>query len=531
MKTLKDFSQSKYFLLVIFIIFLFTFIVVRSSWVMEDAYITLRTVDNFANGYGLTWNISERVQVFTHPLWMFVLSAFYFVTHDAFYTTIFISVLFSIGAVLLVVLSSPQDYLSTLLGLTIFIFSKAFIEYSTSGLENPLTHFLYALFIFVFLKHQGVFTKKSITVIALIASLAAVNRLDSVLLFVPALLFLLITYWGWPTIKALLIGFIPLIAWEIFSLVYYGFPFPNTAYAKIAFDSLSQTDLLEQGMFYFLNSLHWDPITLFTISLAIILVVIYKKWPERIVMSGVVLYMFYLLWIGGDNMSGRFFTAGLLASVVILNRLWAENETLSLGVKFAFIVILGFSSSSPTFIAVDENNFPRDDVYFMENGVADVRRYFYQGGALLFDHRDEIQPHHFLSYDGLEFKKSAESGGESVFIKGGIGYAGYFAGPQVHIIDDLALADPLLSRLPPRIDEEWRPGHLRRPVPEGYFETISTGENVIANPDLAAYYDKLKIIVSGPLWTAERWEAIWKMNTGQYDYLIESFMEETGYPY
>ena len=29
------------------------------------------------------------------------------------------------------------------------------------------------------------------------------------------------------------LGFIPLIAWELFSLIYYGFLLPNTAYAKL----------------------------------------------------------------------------------------------------------------------------------------------------------------------------------------------------------------------------------------------------------------------------------------------------------
>ena len=36
----------------------------------DDAYITFRAIDNFFDGYGLRWNIDERVQVYTHPLWM-----------------------------------------------------------------------------------------------------------------------------------------------------------------------------------------------------------------------------------------------------------------------------------------------------------------------------------------------------------------------------------------------------------------------------------------------------------------------------
>ena len=29
-------------------------------------------------------------------------------------------------------------------------------------------------------------------------------------------------------------GFLPLLCWEMFALLYYGFPFPNTAYAKLS---------------------------------------------------------------------------------------------------------------------------------------------------------------------------------------------------------------------------------------------------------------------------------------------------------
>ena len=43
----------------------FALFVLVNAWVSEDAYITLRVIDNFFNGYGLRWNINERVQVDT----------------------------------------------------------------------------------------------------------------------------------------------------------------------------------------------------------------------------------------------------------------------------------------------------------------------------------------------------------------------------------------------------------------------------------------------------------------------------------
>ena len=86
--------------ILIFLIFIFVCLIIKSAWVCDDAYISFRTVYNFVNGYGLTWNIAERVQGFTHPLWLFVLSIFYFITREPFYTTVFVSLAFSIAAVI-----------------------------------------------------------------------------------------------------------------------------------------------------------------------------------------------------------------------------------------------------------------------------------------------------------------------------------------------------------------------------------------------------------------------------------------------
>jgi hypothetical protein len=67
--------ETSFFLissLTLFLLYVLAFI--RNAWICDDAYITFRTVDNFIQGYGLRWNIQERVQTYTHPLWMFLLS-------------------------------------------------------------------------------------------------------------------------------------------------------------------------------------------------------------------------------------------------------------------------------------------------------------------------------------------------------------------------------------------------------------------------------------------------------------------------
>ena len=49
---------------------LFLLVAVNCAWICDDAYIGFRVADNFAHGYGLTWNVAERVQVYTCPLWI-----------------------------------------------------------------------------------------------------------------------------------------------------------------------------------------------------------------------------------------------------------------------------------------------------------------------------------------------------------------------------------------------------------------------------------------------------------------------------
>ena len=68
------------------LLLIFTYTYLANAWVGDDAYITFRTVWNFVHGFGLTFNPDERVQAYTHPLWMLVISAAHFVTREFFFT-------------------------------------------------------------------------------------------------------------------------------------------------------------------------------------------------------------------------------------------------------------------------------------------------------------------------------------------------------------------------------------------------------------------------------------------------------------
>ncbi|HMX74942.1 MAG TPA: hypothetical protein PKE35_11865, partial [Anaerolineales bacterium] len=53
----------------------YAWLVIRTSWVGDDAIITFRSLENFLHGYGPVFNIGERVQTFTHPLWFLLQAA------------------------------------------------------------------------------------------------------------------------------------------------------------------------------------------------------------------------------------------------------------------------------------------------------------------------------------------------------------------------------------------------------------------------------------------------------------------------
>src|SRR6266545_5677201 len=165
------------------IIYLFVFIIfiilIRTAWVADDAFLTMRTVDNFVNGYGLRWNILERVQIYTHPLWMFLLSAFYYFIRDPFIVFYGLTLLLSLITLYLFGVKFATSPAKVVLGFSILIFSKAFIDYSTSGLENPLTHLLILIFLFIFLEKDH--SLKTGFWLFFIASLVAFNRMDALL--------------------------------------------------------------------------------------------------------------------------------------------------------------------------------------------------------------------------------------------------------------------------------------------------------------------------------------------------------------
>jgi arabinofuranosyltransferase len=495
-----------------------TTVLVRTAWVSDDAYMTFRTVDNFVQGHGLRWNVAERVQVYTHPLWLMIMTAAYRITHEAYFTSIAVSLALTVVAIWLWLGSVQRtsvatgDTIGDLAGaipwIAALLLSRAFIDYSTSGLENPLTHLLLVAFLLVHL--SGTPDPQRLGVLA---CLVALNRPDALLIVLPALA---LAVWdsGSRGILIALAAFAPLVAWELFSIVYYGFPFPNTAYAKLK-TGIAERELVSQGALYLIDSVGRDPVTLAVIGVGLATAIRRGLRSGGAVALGMTIYLVYVVWIGGDFMSGRLLSAPLVAAVVILA---ASRVTASVGASMtatAAVALIGLSAPHTTL--ADVRGSPPDAM--ASTGIADERLFYAATNGLVSAARDVAWPNHPAAENGRRLRRE----GRQVTTYCCNGMLGYFGGPDVYIVDIMGLGDPLLARLPAL--KSWRIGHFQRLVPDGYLASVESDTNRVRDAKLAAYYDRLRLITRGPIWGRARFVAIMKMNLGAYDALLPTSPE------
>lgn len=495
-------------------------ILVRNLWISDDSFITMRVVDNFLHGYGLVWNAGERVQVFTHPLWLFLLALFARFLRDPYYALYIPSFVISLGAIYLLLERFAPGPRAITLAVIALGGSMAFIDYSSSGLENPLTHLLVMLYLVVLFREDERSRRKLLR-LSLLTALGALNRLDAALLFLPGLAW---QFWlcrrEWrAALGIVLAAFLPLVVWELFALFYYGFPFPNTFYAK-ARTGLETFYLFQQGAAYFFNSLHWDPFTLGAVLLGLVSVGFQRDAKRLAVATGILLYGLYILWIGGDFMSGRFFSAIFLMGLVLLLTFDLERTFGLVPPKMYFLVLilllaLGLTAERPPVLMRENQVGSPDDQY----GIAN-EKYFYFSGTGWVNHFK-----YNFEQDTAAKGREARRNGVSPVAQNMIGFFGYAAGPGIYIIDTHALADPLRARLP--VIGPARVGHYERTMPLGYAETIASGftENHIIEPHLNLYYERLSLVIHGDLFAPGRLNEILLFNLGRYDELIDLYMD------
>lgn len=231
-----------------------------------------------------------------------------------------------------VIIGICKDVKTSLIAFALLSGSYCFMCYSTAGLENSLLYFLSSLFIYVFFKNE-LFSEKHLFLLSLVLALLAWSRMDSVLLFIPLICYgyLFKTKVPFPRRVVLGIGgLLPFICWELFSVLYYGWFFPNTYYVKVC-TGFPTIDYIIRGIDFVHMSIAND------IFLGI----------------GIVAYTLYVVKVGGDFMLGRHLTIQYLASVIgiifiiqseyLLNNI--TGNRIIMIVSFVIVIALAYSTT------------------------------------------------------------------------------------------------------------------------------------------------------------------------------------------
>jgi arabinofuranosyltransferase len=300
----------------------------------------------------------------------------------------------------------------------------------------------------------------------------------------------------------LLLGAAPLLAWHAFALFYYGSLLPNTALAKLG-AGIPASELHLQALRYLAWTARHDPVTLLAIAAGALSGLLSREAPQRAWAAGVALHLAWLLHIGGDFMGGRFFVAPLWVAALLLARApWTARGAVPVLALLALSVLL---PGSPLRLLSPQRRAPAQD------GIVDERAYYEDGTSLSSWWTGQL---HTFAREGLAARGRAQSA------KATVGLYGFYAGPGHHVIDRLALADPLLSRLPAELPARWRIGHFRRDLPLGYAQSIEADRNLVTEAGARRLYDDVRLATRAPLLDPRRAGAIARLHLADHPLLV-----------
>ena len=545
---------------------LIIFLVLRESWFCDDAFFTFRTAMNFHYGFGPVWNTGERIQSYTNILWMFIVSLAS--AQNIYIWTLTLSISFLVGALVII------SYLSKLSGnlkfltltLLLLCFSWVYIDFGTSGLETPMSGFFVAS---SFLLTRNL--KKlpfAIYFRGFWVGLSYLSRPDLIIITFLDTFFDLLENKKLKSLKncikftfsASTVFFISII----FSLIYYGFPFPISAYTKLS-TGIDRLEIVTKGIGYLINFSVADIAGSFIIFAAFILplfstsarnqkgLIMSNSFTNLLIKfrSSIVIFIAisYVIWIGGDFMIGRFFYPIMVYSACSL----ASSNPKQFNFKRTYPVIisitvcifslfanakipymLGLTSSPPKYPLTSFSHLKYGEFnigwYFLdvahEKGLYAPYTYFFDSGLLrhsalhvkkLYE-TDSIKKEPNRTVIGNTYKLEDEN-----LKKQSLGFAssGFHAGPNITIYDAIGLTDHIQSRLPAIRNTTWKAAHFNK-----IFVRREKPELIYLDEDLRKLNNSFSLITKDDLFSRRRLIEIYRQNSGYYKKNYENLFDK-----
>ncbi len=490
-------------------------------WSSEDAFIYYRVVDQLLAGNGPVFNVGERVEAYTGPLWLGVLAVARAVAPAGValeWVSVAIGLALSVGGLLAAVLAARRLWSLTFgakarsgalllpLGALVVAALPPFWDYATSGLETGLVFaWLGGSFLGLVAlgspsrgerRHPG----RTRYGLAVVLGLGPLVRPDLTIFAAAFLVVLAILERPVSPGRALRLlasaAAIPLV-YQLFRMGYFGSLVPSTALAKEA-----GAAYWSRGWSYLVNLFGpyalWLPVAALLGWAAASARGLWRDSErERALLVAVpiaagFLQALYVVRLGGDYMHARMLLPGLFAvlmpvAVVIAKRWWPTALLAAVIVPWAVVAAFALRAPAedpkdPTALKVYDQRRRyaepwgyRDMVTLGDFAAVVTQRpglHVRQGrelAALAESRRVVVLG---LTPDRRRFSRASphpvplegvaprpEAGSPVVVRTGSIGRVGLGAGPRVHIVDRFGLADPLAARLRLPPQRPAQPGH------------------------------------------------------------------------
>jgi len=342
-------SQIFSYGLLAIIIALFISNMLDVRFIQDDAYTSLRYVKNFLEGKGLVFNEGERVEGYTNFLWIMILSGIGFLNHnlnlvlDLDMTAQYMSIISSIGVLILTYILSKLinrrseskstsakfiNELKNLLPVLLLAFSTPMIYWGVSAMETNLFVSLILLSIIFYINGGKDKPNLAFVTVSVLNSLLRPEGLIFFILIIShKILFNILErrergkknsisiIFDKITRKEILLFIVPLIIYFAFRLVYYGYPLPNTFYAKTEFTF----QFLQRGINYFYDFARSYLLYGFVLILPVVLSKNKITFREFTLLFWItILWIVIVILIGGDVLPIHRFFLPIMPIILIM---------------------------------------------------------------------------------------------------------------------------------------------------------------------------------------------------------------------
>lgn len=501
---------------------------VRHAWTADDGFITFRVARNIAEGHGPVFNIGERIEASTSPIWTWLMGLLGWINAGHLETlSACIGILLASGGLLLMMRGSqrgvvPDGRLVLPAGVLVLLCLRSFWEFETSGLDISLAVGWVGLawWMCTWLLTTNDPSRRALLGTVLVLGLAPLVRAELVL----AALIVLVVLLRNPALRAaaprwlaVLVFLAPGAAYQLFRMAYYAVLVPTTALAKEG--SHFRFDLV--GLNYF-----WVSLLLSLAFVPALALLVLRRGLglgdglgslRRAFVIGGIVEMVYVVLVGGDYMIGRLLLPGLALLV-------APFATVRVSAVAAWrpVALLSVAVVLPAVLQPHLLPNPHDDFGTRKNWLVQEARYLsyqtkvarpyrlsdYGRSYVLKDLSTSYTLYGRIAEPNGRFTELPDPSTQSVVTTSILGLTGYVLPSRVYVIDLNGLADPISSRL--HLDRRGRPGHEKR-IGDGFARVRFGAQQPTAPPNAKAcgQIKRLYRDVRGPLGISQMWRNFW----------------------